>query len=131
MADKTQHPGHYAKCAIEPAEFINRNRLRYAEGNVIKYAVRHDLKGGLADVVKAMRYLQMIAAEHYGTSVTFTVEQTSRPGEANMPMQGDCVDTHGDCWALGANPMRSPWDGHSPRCFRCGATEGNPCELPT
>ena len=30
---------------IQPAQFINENRLLFAEGNAIKYICRHKLKG--------------------------------------------------------------------------------------
>ena len=32
---------HYQKYKIQPAEFINENKLLFAEGNAIKYIIRH------------------------------------------------------------------------------------------
>ena len=32
---------HYKKMTIQPAEFINKNKLLFAEGNAIKYICRH------------------------------------------------------------------------------------------
>ena len=32
---------HYIKFRIQPAEFINKNNLLWAEANVIKYVCRH------------------------------------------------------------------------------------------
>lgn len=46
------------------------------EGNVIKYVVRHKDKGGIADLEKAMHYLQMLI-EHERN-----IETKSITGEA-------------------------------------------------
>lgn len=51
---------HYKKYRIQPVEFIMANNIGYMEGNVIKYVVRHKDKGGIADLEKAMHYLQML-----------------------------------------------------------------------
>ncbi len=32
---------HYKKYEIQPSEFINKNKLLFAEGSAIKYIVRH------------------------------------------------------------------------------------------
>ena len=32
---------HYRNMKIQPAEFINENKLLFAEGNAIKYICRH------------------------------------------------------------------------------------------
>ena len=32
---------HYRSMKIQPAEFINENKLLFAEGNAIKYICRH------------------------------------------------------------------------------------------
>ena len=36
---------HYKKYKIQPSEFINKNKLLFAEGSAIKYIVRHQDKG--------------------------------------------------------------------------------------
>jgi len=56
---------HYKKMVIQPAKFINANKLLYAEGAAIKYICRHGSKGGLQDIEKAIHYLQMIKARDY------------------------------------------------------------------
>ena len=56
---------HYKNFAIEPIEFINRNNLAYAEGNVIKYVCRHKYKGKLEDIKKAIHYLEIIIERDY------------------------------------------------------------------
>ena len=51
---------HYKDMAIQPADFINKNKLLFAEGNAIKYICRHQSKGELQDIEKAIHYLEMI-----------------------------------------------------------------------
>jgi hypothetical protein len=50
---------------IQPAEFINKNKLLFAEGNAIKYICRHAQKGGVEDIDKAIHYLEMIKERDY------------------------------------------------------------------
>jgi hypothetical protein len=52
--------GHYAKYAIQPLEFIVKNKIGFLEGNVIKYVVRWKDKAGLEDLKKARHYLDML-----------------------------------------------------------------------
>tara|TARA_R110000772_G_scaffold41962_1_gene97830 strand:- start:162 stop:368 length:207 start_codon:yes stop_codon:yes gene_type:complete len=56
---------HYKSMVIQPAEFINKNKLLFAEGNAIKYICRHKAKGKLQDVEKAIHYLEMIIERDY------------------------------------------------------------------
>ena len=58
---------HYMYMEIQPAEFINKNKLLFAEGNAIKYICRHSRKGGIEDIAKAIHYLEMIKERDYGT----------------------------------------------------------------
>ena len=62
-------PEHYAKWEIEPITFIMKNNLPFAEGNVIKYAMRHRDKNGLEDIKKAIKYLKFIAEQDYGVEL--------------------------------------------------------------
>jgi len=50
---------------IQPAEFINENKLLFAEGNAIKYICRHSAKGKEQDIKKAIHYLEMILERDY------------------------------------------------------------------
>jgi len=50
---------------IQPAHFINENKLLFAEGNAIKYICRHSNKGGEEDIKKAIHYLEMILERDY------------------------------------------------------------------
>ena len=65
MIKENVSPDYYARYDIEPISFIMRNGIPYAEGNVIKYVLRHDMKGGKEDIDKAIRYLEMIKEEKY------------------------------------------------------------------
>jgi len=56
---------HYRSMKIQPAEFINENKLLFAEGNAIKYICRHPHKGKQEDIKKAIHYLQMILERDY------------------------------------------------------------------
>lgn len=57
---------HYRDYVIQPAEFINKNKLLFAEGNAIKYICRHSRKGKHYDIKKAIHYLEMILERDYG-----------------------------------------------------------------
>ena len=65
MIKENVSPDYYARYDIEPISFIMRNNIPYAEGNVIKYVLRHDMKGCKEDINKAIRYLEMIKEEKY------------------------------------------------------------------
>ena len=56
---------HYKDMAIQPSEFIVKNKLDWYQGNVIKYVVRHDQKNGRQDLEKAIHYLQLMIEYYY------------------------------------------------------------------
>ena len=56
---------HYRNMKIQPADFINENKLLFAEGNAIKYICRHSVKGKEQDIRKAIHYLEMILERDY------------------------------------------------------------------
>jgi len=56
---------HYKNMKIQPAHFINENKLLFAEGNAIKYICRHQNKGKADDIKKAIHYLEMILERDY------------------------------------------------------------------
>ena len=63
--DKQHGGSHYKKFKIQPAEFINENKLLFEEGNAIKYICRHSAKGKEEDIKKAIHYLEMILERDY------------------------------------------------------------------
>jgi hypothetical protein len=64
--DKQVQGNHYQDFKIQPAEFVNQNKLLFAEGNAIKYICRHSKKGKQYDIKKAIHYLEMILERDYG-----------------------------------------------------------------
>ena len=56
---------HYKNMVIQPSEFINKNKLQFAEGNAIKYICRHNAKNGKEDLEKAKHYIDMIIERDY------------------------------------------------------------------
>ena len=67
MIKKDVSPDYYARYDVEPISFIMRNNIPFAEGNAIKYILRHDMKGGARDIDKAIRYLEMIKEVQYNS----------------------------------------------------------------
>lgn len=55
--------------AIQPVEYITKNKIPYLDGNVIKYVSRHQSKHGIEDIKKAIHYLQLIAELQYGVEL--------------------------------------------------------------
>lgn len=51
---------HYRDQAIQPWDYIARNRLGYFEGNIVKYVSRWKQKGGIQDLQKARHYLDKL-----------------------------------------------------------------------
>tara|TARA_Y100001963_G_C6704118_1_gene411031 strand:- start:415 stop:681 length:267 start_codon:yes stop_codon:yes gene_type:complete len=56
---------HYRNMVVQPSEFINKNKLPFAEGSAIKYICRHAAKGKEEDIQKAIHYLEMILERDY------------------------------------------------------------------
>ena len=56
---------HYRDMKIQPSQFINENKLPFAEGSAIKYICRPAAKGKEQDIHKALHYLEMIIERAY------------------------------------------------------------------
>lgn len=66
-ASKLQIGGtHYKQFAIQPSEFIHKNKLGFLEGNIIKYVCRHGVKHGREDLEKARHYIDLLLEFEYG-----------------------------------------------------------------
>ena len=92
---------HYKDMAIQPSEFINKNKILFAEGNAIKYICRHNNKGGKQDHEKAKHYIDMIIERDYGDhthkSQTFESSGTNTWGmikrdTKNDPFKGTSIE---------------------------------------
>ena len=68
---------HYKDMKIQPSEFVNKNKLLFAEGNAIKYICRHAAKGEVQDLEKAKHYIDMIIERDY-SMVPMTEEEEYR-----------------------------------------------------
>lgn len=55
--------GHYKKLKIQPVEYILANGLGFCEGSVIKYVTRHEEKGGVQDLRKAIHFLEILISD--------------------------------------------------------------------
>ena len=51
---------HYKGMKIQPMEYALANNLGYCEATALKYISRWKLKGGLADIDKAIHFLQLL-----------------------------------------------------------------------
>ena len=58
--DKQVAGSHYQDYAIQPLEFITKNKLSYIQGNIIKYVVRYEQKNGIEDLYKAIHYINIL-----------------------------------------------------------------------
>ena len=56
---------HYKNFRIQPSEFVIENELLYPEGCVIKYIIRHRMKNGKEDLLKAKHFIDMIITRDY------------------------------------------------------------------
>ena len=65
VKEEKRGPTHYSKYAIEPADFIAKNKLDYFQGNVIKYIVRFRDKDGKKDLLKIKHYVDMLIENEY------------------------------------------------------------------
>ena len=57
---------HYKLLPIQPMKFALANGLDYAQGNVIKYVIRHASKGGKDDLLKAIHNIELMIEHYYG-----------------------------------------------------------------
>jgi len=132
MPEQVVHPGHYAQYPIEPVTFIMRNGLPYGEGNVVKYILRHAQKNGKQDVLKALRYAQMVLQIEYGAFVPIQWDQEQADTEFNVLRNDPQVGQHSGTQPTLATDCRAaewqkPWDTVPALCAVCGAVEDSYC----
>lgn len=63
--DKQIGGNHYKKNAIQPWDYIIANGLGYLDGTAIKYITRWRDKGGIADIDKAIHFLEKLKEVYY------------------------------------------------------------------
>lgn len=57
---KQEGGSHYKGYTIQPIEYIHANGIPFTEGSVIKYVTRWKDKGGVADLRKAIHFLELL-----------------------------------------------------------------------
>ena len=92
---------HYMDMAIQPSEFINKNKLQFAEGNAIKYICRHAHKGEVQDLEKAKHYIDMIIERDYPL-IPMTEEEEYR----NAGITKEEAETSSKEWIKGYNKWK-------------------------
>lgn len=58
--DKQISGNHYKEMSIQPWTYVHANNLGYFEGSAIKYITRWRNKGGIADIQKAIHFLEKL-----------------------------------------------------------------------
>lgn len=51
---------HYSRFPIQPMEYIEKNKLPFADGCVVKYITRWRFKNGIEDLRKAKHFIEML-----------------------------------------------------------------------
>lgn len=69
--DPITAPAHYTAYPVQPIEICRH--LGFCLGNVVKYVLRAPHKGGVEDLQKALRYLEMEKARHEATRFNHTL----------------------------------------------------------
>ena len=64
-ANDKQIGGDHYRVAIQPWDYIIANNLGYLEGTAIKYITRWKKKGGIADIDKAIHFLEKLKETYY------------------------------------------------------------------
>lgn len=64
--DKQVGGNHYKNFKIQPIEFFMANQTPYVEAAIIKYVLRHKMKGGKEDLKKAIHCCELLIKENYG-----------------------------------------------------------------
>lgn len=66
---------HYTKYKIQPGTFCEVNGLDGYESSVVKYVVRHQDKGGVEDIDKAIHCLKLIKEIKYPDQLNLELEE--------------------------------------------------------
>ena len=85
--DKLIGGSHYQKFKIQPSKFVIENELLYPEGCVIKYILRHRLKGKKEDLKKAIHFIEMIIERDYSEQKDFLEEAEKEKKELDESYQ--------------------------------------------
>lgn len=118
--------GHYKDMAIQPAEFITRNKIGFLEGCVIKRVCRWRSKDGVKDLHKAIHELQLLIEFEENASVIAEMRrQAAEASELRREIAATLDDPLGTAAPCNhprqqLSPMETPF-GHVYQCVDCGA----------
>jgi predicted RNase H-like nuclease len=63
--DKQIGGDHYKNFAIQPIEFIIKNKLNFSEGCIVKYICRYKQKGSaIDDLLKVIHYAELLINDY-------------------------------------------------------------------
>ena len=97
---------HYMDMVMQPSEFINKNKLQFAEGNAIKYICRHANKGEVQDLEKAKHYIDMIIERDYGPQNSDMVPMTEEEEYRNAGISKEEAEKKPETWIEGYNKWK-------------------------
>jgi hypothetical protein len=104
--DKQVGGAHYKDMKVQPAQFINDNKLLFAEGNAIKYICRHKHKGEVQDLEKAKHYIDMIIERDYGPQNSDMVPMTEEEEYRNAGISKEEAEKKPETWVEGYNKWK-------------------------
>lgn len=110
---------HYKEMAIQPAEFITRNKIGWLEGCVIKRVCRWRNKDGVKDLRKAIHELELLIEMEQPQGKAALAAEAAVPhprATIDDPLGTDIVCKH-ERSVL--SPMEPPY-GHVYQCVDCG-----------
>ena len=58
-------PAHYLDFKIPPNVYITENNLEWEVGNCVKYITRYNKKNGKEDLLKAIKYIELLIERKY------------------------------------------------------------------
>ena len=97
---------HYMDMVMQPSEFINKNKLQFAEGNAIKYICRHASKGEVQDLEKAKHYIDMIIERDYGPQNSDMVPMAEEEEYRNAGISKEEAEKKPETWVEGYNKWK-------------------------
>ncbi|MBP6986266.1 MAG: DUF3310 domain-containing protein [Alphaproteobacteria bacterium] len=87
--DSQEGGSHYQDLVIQPLDFIEKNKIGFSEGNVIKYVVRWRKKNGLQDLMKAKHYLDYLIEQEQEKLRTGGIQRENNIGLTTTDRQKD------------------------------------------
>ena len=97
---------HYQKFKIQPSKFVIENELLYPEGCVIKYILRHRLKGKRQDLEKAIHFIEMIIERDYKDFLEEAEKEKKELEESYKESQRQTEERKSNEWLKGYNKWK-------------------------